>query len=84
MPRKFSNLPESFRSTINVFKRQIEQALRSVLKRKNRKQRDILLNHIHQAIMRLHDLSLEIRYHWIENINENLTNLMKYNKKDKI
>jgi len=71
------NLPKPFRTTSKIFKDQIDQAVDSILRRKNQKQRETLINRTHEEIMRLNEFSLGIRYEWIEKINEKINILTK-------
>jgi len=65
------NLPESFRSTITIFKNQMDQAILSIT-RKKAKRRQSLIEKTHEAIMGLAYLSLETRYDLIKKVNERI------------
>ncbi|HDP98093.1 MAG TPA: hypothetical protein ENN22_02785 [bacterium] len=75
------NLPEAFRSTITIFKKQIDEAIVSILNKKLKNQRDNLLNKTYQGIMNLGGQALETKYQFINYIKERVNELTNYQQK---
>lgn len=68
------SLPSSMRETATIFRRQINEAVESILRKKQQRQQT-LINKTHQEIMRLSEFSLETRYDLVDRINERITKL---------
>ncbi len=75
------NLPEAFRTTVTIFKKQIDEAIGSILKKKMKNQRDNFLNKTYQGIMHLVGQSLEPKYELINKIKARVNKLTEYQAK---
>ncbi len=65
------NLPSDFRKTISIFKNQMDEAIQSILRKKEQRRHTIIKN-THQAIMGLSQFSMDVRYEWINYVNERI------------
>jgi hypothetical protein len=74
------SLPPSFRSRITMFRKQIDHAIRSLLRKKKQKQHT-LIEKTHQEIMRLSEFSLDTRYEMIKYVNERIEKLTHHSDK---
>jgi hypothetical protein len=75
------NLPEAFRATITIFKKQIEEAIVSIFKKRLKSHSDNLLNKTYQGIMQFIGLSLEAKYQLINQVKDRVNELTKYQAK---
>jgi len=75
------NLPEAFRTTVTIFKKQIDEAIGSIFNKKLKSQQDNFLNKTYQGIMQFMGLSLETKYELIHKIKERVNQLTEYQVK---
>ena len=75
------NLPEAFRSTVTIFKKQIDEAIVSILNKKTKGRQHNFLNKTYQGIMQLVGQSLETKYQLINQIKDRVNELINYQAK---
>ena len=68
------SLPPDFRKTVTIFKKKMDEALLSIL-RKNHAAKQNFVNKIHEEVMSLSEFSLETRYQIINQVNNRLKEL---------
>jgi hypothetical protein len=75
------NLPELFRTTVTIFKKQIDEAIISILNKKTKSRQHSFLNKTYQGIMNLVGQSLETKYELIHKIKERVNELIQHQAK---
>jgi len=75
-----TDMPPSLRSVFTIFKKMIDQGILEILNKK-KQNRKSLIEKTHQAILEVSEYSMEIRYDWIQKIDERIEILTKKNVK---